>query len=396
MNRIYIFLIFNLIASISIAQTDSISRPDSIPRPAIDSTPLRIANCRQALLASFLREDPAQVGLWIDSLTRLENLEYVGLVWDERWLLYYWTASYGTLLEEVSHFDENQRLIQSIKIQPTPDSLFEWVDFTLYEKRFDVFSSIGRAFLNSEEKAVTTLLFEYLLRLNNDKEDWADRLQAFEDKYPKSPYREFINQIKPTIVRPSQKALGLSCGLLAGTWQGVIERTFSTPYAFNFDLYYCYKRWNFLFDGTIGGPTITRDLLEKGDYWPTGDPTTFFTLGLNLGYDIVNTPKLRVFPSIGGGFGSLHPPTPGEEDDPLPDYYDKFTFKEFHLAAALTTDIKMFPRNQDNWNNPKGSYHGIRLKFGWNGLNFGKQNEALQGGMIYFAVNYNLFAFIPK
>lgn len=390
MKRIIYLLAFYLFSGVSVAQTDS------LPRPKTTSKPEKITSSRRELLQAFLTEDPAAAGLWMDSLSRLEDNTYAGLIWDERWLLYYWTESYGTLLEEVSRFDENQRAIQSWKTQPSPDSLFEWIDVTLNERRFDLFSSIGSAFLNQEEKAFSTLLLEYLLRLNKNEEEWAERLQSFENHYPSSRYLGFVRSIKPKILKPAHHALGISGGLKVGNWNGKIERTLTSPYFFDMDVYYWAKRWNVVLDAAFGGPSLRRDLLVDNEIWPEDDPSSFFTIGLNVGYDVVNTPKLRIFPSVGGGVGILKPPTPGEDEDPLPDYYSNFNFTEFHLAAGVTADIKLFSKNYRDWDMPKGSYHGVRLKFGWNGLNFGPQNNELHGNMYYFSVHYNLFAFLSK
>ncbi|MDO8366999.1 MAG: hypothetical protein Q7T20_09395 [Saprospiraceae bacterium] len=390
MKTITTLLILNFISIIALAQTDSL--PTSKPELKLE----KIASSRRELLASFLLEDQAGAGHWMDSLSRLEDENYAGLIWDERWLLYYWTESYGTLLEEVSLFDRNQRNLQAWKIQAPRDSLFEWVDITMNERRFEAFSSIRKAFLNEEEKAFTTLLLEYLLRLNTNEEEWAERLQTFENRYPASQFLGFIRSVKPNLLKPSKQAFGMSGGLLVGNWRGDIERTLGTPYMLNLDFYFWTKRWNFLFDCSIGGPSLSRDLFVGNEVWPKADPTSFFTIGLGMGYDIVNTPKLRIFPSIGGGVGILKPPTPDEDEDPLPEYYDDFNFSEFHFAGAVNADIKLFTKNYKNWNLPKGSYHGIRLKFGWNGLDFGKKNDDLQGDLIYFAVNYNFFAYLAK
>jgi hypothetical protein len=234
------------------------------------------------------------------------------------------------------------------------------------------------------------------LRLNTNEEEWAERLQSFEIHYPASRFLTFIRSIKPHILKPSKNAFGISGGLLVGSWRGDIERTLESPYTFDLDVYYWTKRWNLLFNGSFGGPSLSRDVFVKNEVWPKKDPTNFFCFGLSVGYDIVNAPKVRIFPSLGGAVGILKPPTPGEDEDPLPDYYSNFNFTEVHLAAALTADIKLFQKNYQNWNTPKGSYHGVRLKFGWNGLNFGKHNDYLKGEMIYFAVHYNFFALVAK
>lgn len=390
MKNLLVLSVFIFLSAYAFAQTDS------LPQAAPGARPEIIAAGRLELLNAFLMNDLVGTGLWMDSLATLGDETYNGLLWDERWMLYYWTESYGTLLEEVSHFDENQRYLESWKIHPKNDSLFEWIDLRLNEKRFEYFSSIQNAFLNEEEKALATLLLEYLLRLNANEEEWAERLQAFEDRYPASRFLIFVQSIKPVTLKPTKKAFGISAGLLTGAWQGAIERSLGTPYMFNLDAYYWADRWNLMFDASFGGPAITRNLLIEKDVWPKDDPTNFLILNLNLGYDLANRTKIRISPFIGGGLSILKPPTPGEEEDPLPDYYSNFEFTAFHLCAALQADLKLFKKNYKNWNTPKGSYHGIRLKFGWNGLTLGKQNKDLKGAMLYFAVNYNFFAIVPK
>lgn len=355
-----------------------------------------ISFARKELLQSFLMDDPAGTGLWMDSLSRLEDEQFAGLIWDERWLLYFWSESYGTLLEEVSRFNETERAIQSWKIQPPKDSLFEWIDETMRAQQYEVYGKIRNAFLNEEEKVLSILLFEYLLRLNEDEEAWAERLESFQSHYPNSRYRPFIEGIKPFILKPTTKAIGISGGFQGGSFDGKLDRTLGTPYAFNMDVYYWTDRWNILFDMAFAGPALKRDIYTDEGIWPKDDPTSLISLNLLFGYDMINAGKVRVFPAIGGGIGVLRPPTPDEDEDPLPDYYEAFNFYAFHLSASMNIDLKLFRKNYRDWNTPKGSYHGVRLKFGLNGLNFGGQNPDLQGQMFYFAVNYNLFAVIAK
>lgn len=384
-----LLLLFQLI---SFANAQS----DPAESSGLTRTRLAIVSTRKELLNSFLSDDPAGVGLWADSLGRLEDANFASLMWDERWLLYFWSETYGTALEEAATMDANLRVQQSWKIQPPKDSLFEWVDYTLFENRFKVYESIQNAFLSTEEKAFATMLFDYLLRNTRNEEEWAEQLQNFENTYPGSRFLPFVRSIKPNVIKPSTKALGISAGFMAGNWNNNLERTLRSPYAFSFDAYYWTERWNLVLDGFVGGPLIDRNVTEEGYIWPKGDQTTLLAFGLQFGYDVINSPKLRVFPSIGGGIGMLSPATPAEDEDPLPDYYENFDFTEFHLSGALTTDVKLFSKNYRDWGTPKGSYHGLRLRLGWNGLQFGKQNPALKGSMLYLSIQYNFFGFLPK
>jgi hypothetical protein len=71
-------------------------------------------------------------------------------------------------------------------------------------------------------------------------------------------------------------------------------------------------------------------------------------------------------------------------------------FFDFHLSAALNLDLKIFRKNYLDWGTAKGSYHGVRLKFGWNGHRFGRQFEGIRGDMLYVSANYGIFAVLPK
>jgi hypothetical protein len=370
------------------AQTDSL--PTAKPlllEQKINLTRLELKN-------AFQTNDPASTGLWLDSLTRLNNEVYVTINWDERWLLYYWSENFGAVLSEAAEFGAHERTLEAYKVPAPNDSLFEIIDAAVLEKRFDIFQSIRHAFLNDEEKAFATLLLEYLLRLNNNEEDWADRLDNFMDKFPSSKYNYFINSVKPSILKPANKAFGFSGSFLSGTWSGELDRSVKPLFAGQIDAYYWVARWNVLGSFVFGGPRIARDISDGIEIWPKNDPTTFINFSLELGYDIINNQKVRIFPAIGGAIASLKPPSPDEEsEEEPPPYYDNFTFFEGHLTTSLTADAKLFSKNYKNWDTPKGSYHGIRLKVAYNWLNFKGQNQQLAGNLFYVSVGYNFFAF---
>lgn len=367
---------------------------DSLPAPKPLSLEQKINVTRLALRSSFLQADPAGVGLWLDSLNRLENDTYVGANWDERWLLYYWTENYGALLTEARHFGASERNTLAWKVPPPADSLFEIIDSTVFEGRFDIFQNIRHAFLTAEEKAFTTLLLEYLLRINKDEDEWAERIDAFEKQYASSPFNYFLSSVKPDILKPANKGVGMSFHFLSGTWSKELERSLNPLYAAQIDLYYWVDRWNLSASGIFGGPKVARDISDGFETWPKNDPTNYFSFGMELGYDVINNSKVRLFPAIGGAVVSLKPPTPDEDsEEEVPSYYDNFTFLEGHLTVSLTADAKLFGKNHKEWDVPKGSYHGIRLRVGYNWLNFKGQNKFLNGNLFYFAVGYNLFAF---
>ena len=76
----------------------------------------QIATARKELLVSFQNDDPASASLWMDSLARLEDDFFAGLLWDERWLLYFWLEAYGSVFDEAARFDENARYLALLKV----------------------------------------------------------------------------------------------------------------------------------------------------------------------------------------------------------------------------------------------------------------------------------------
>jgi hypothetical protein len=387
----HVFFTFNFMfwATVLAAQQDSLP----VPKPKPMLLEQKINATRQELRHSFVMEDPAGAGLWLDSLTRLEDDTYIGANWDERWLLYFWVENYGALLAEASLFGAEERAQQSWKVPPPADSLFEIIDSTLFDKRYDLFQNIRHAFLNEEEKVFATLLLEYLLRLNTEEEDWAARIEAFEAQYPTSRFNRFLGSVKPAILKPANKALGMSVHFLSGSWSGELERSLNPLYGAQIDLYYWVDRWNLSASAIFGGPKLARDVSDGFDIWPKDDPTSFAGFGLEVGYDVLNTSKVRMFPGVGGGLAVLKPTLTSEDSEDIPEYYDNFNYLEWHLSASLTADAKLFGKDHKSWAVPKGSYHGIRMRVGYHWLGFKGQNRLLGGNLFYFAIGYNLFAY---
>ncbi len=373
------------------AQTDSILFSQPL------STSERISQARTALREAFLKAEQAEVGIWTEALNNLEDERYIGLNWDERWLLYYWADNLGALLAEASIFGTNERVAQAYKQAPPADSLFEIIDATVYEQRFVIFQKIQQGFLNAEEKAFASLLLEYLLRLDTDEADFMARKEAFGKAYPESKFNYFLKSIQPknTALIPANKAFGISGQFVSGSWSSQLERSLNPLFGAQFDLYYWVDRWNLSATMILGGQKLAREIPDGSYTWRKKEPSNFFSFGLDLGYDIVNNGKVRLFPAIGGAVASLRPPAPGDDasDEEL-DIYDNFSYLEAHLAVSVTADAKLFGKNTEEWGAPKGSYHGVRLKVGYNWLNFKGQNYLLGGNMFYVAVGYNLFAFM--
>jgi len=374
---------------------------DSLPKPATLNRTQQIAATRQELLFSFQNDDPASVALWRDSLMRLEDSARAGLVWDERWLLYFWEESYGNLFDEVTRFDATERQRLADRAQPPADSLFEVLDRTLYEARFQLYEKISRGFLTEEEKQFALIELDYLLRLNQSEiasGEWNKRLDAFLKIHPASRFKSYIeanlyNPAKGTPIRQVKTDRGFSIELLfsGGQWRDQLDRTLRTPYGLDLGLAYTLKRWNFGLRCNFTFQKLNRSVFENAFEWPQNDPTVFIAPALELGYHVLDNRKIRVFPSVLAGVSILKPPGTDEAEEDLPDYYSDFFFARGFLGAALTADVKLKVFDSSDEDYPEVSYIGARIRVGYNWLNLGSANADLRGDMIYFAIGVNLY-----
>ena len=390
------FFIFLFSAATLFAQRDS------LPKPAEPKLMERIIAARQELLASFLADDPAAAGLWRDSLMKLENSSRSALVWDERWLLYFWEESYGNLFDEVVRFDAVERQRLADKQPPPKDSLFEWLDNVLYERRFDIYKSISQGFLSEEEKQFAFIELDYLLRLNQQESasgEWNNRLNAFLKLHPESRFKPYIEanlytsgqSVGKTQVK-TDRGVGLDLLFESGRWRDELERTVGSPYGFDLGISYWQKRWNFGIRCLFTFQKLSLPVFQDGYEWPKNDPTIFIAPMMEVGYNIVNNQKLKVFPAVGAGISILKPPSADEEEDePLPEYYSDFFFSKGFLSATLTADVKL---SQIDVEEEDLAYVGVRLRLGYNRLYLGSENPALQGNMFFFAVGINLTGYV--
>jgi len=369
------------------AQTDSLLPPKPASRFEL------IMAARQELKTAFLADDPAAAGLWMDSLARLENRNYQGLIWDERWLLYFWEEAYGNIFDEVGRFPADQES-RRYKINPTADSLFETLDQTLYAQRFDLYNRMQQGFLNGEEKAFSVLLLDYLLRLNQDEKEWAARLDAFLKLYPDSRFADFIRSIRPAVVGRGNRGFGFSLSLLKGDWTGQLDRSIRTPYAGEFNFYLWRKGWHYELNAAPAEPALDRRITHRGFDWLAGDGTYFRNTGLMVGRDMLDNDRLRVTPALGLYHASLSPAPPEEGENP--DYYSEFYFGDLHVSTSLTLDMKMFRSDGHLQGIEKGTFNGLRLRFGYHWLRLGRQNPAFGGNLFYFALGYHFFVQRPS
>lgn len=349
---------------------------------------------RIELRVAFLRQDSAGVGFWLDSLGRAGNDAIAATLWDERWLLYHWLGRYPQLLEEVAGYT-SRKMPEGWLAGPPQDSLFELIDDMLYAKRFELFERISRSDLSTEDRLFALLHLEFLLRTaagETARQEQDKKLEDFVTQYPGSRFRDYIRASMYDGKTPGAYALGIDFAFSYGNWTDQLARSLTPQFGFQFGFAYWKKHWTVQARSVFGRQQLARPIQANNFTWPENDPARSLQLGLEIGRDLVDQDRLRMFPSAGVGVCFLNPPSAADEADPYPAYYDNFYFTALSLTAALTTDLKFpFKDAQGAPMATTAGYHGVRLRFGYSKLNFGRKNNALGGNLIFFAVGYNLF-----
>lgn len=388
MRHLVLYLLAWIVPFWANAQTDTVPAAPAPVRPDIS-----IHACRRELATAFEHNDRSETQFWFDSLLRLNDERYLSLYWDERWLLYLWLENYEPLFAEVGAYHSQFEELALYKIPPVKDSLFERLDTRLYAENLLLFDQVRRAWLNTEERAFGALLVTYLLRLNveePDKKAFDEQLDAFLKNYPTSRFSTFIRARMYNYAKPDDWGLGLDLMFLHGTWSGELERTLRPLNGMDIALYFWQNRVSGTVRFAVGGQKLERSVFQRPYEWPKGDPSTFLGGDLEIGYDVIHQPRLRIFPTVGGGYSGLRPPNNDEADQP--DYYELFRYGGFHYQIALHADVRfsLGPGNLE------GSYHGVRVRVGHRWLHLDRKNAAVGGNLFFVAVGYTIFGRQPQ
>ncbi|MBL7774440.1 MAG: hypothetical protein JNK89_00470 [Saprospiraceae bacterium] len=341
------------------------------------------------MLAAFEQDDRLNAQFWLDSLSRLESELHRSMYWDERWLLYIWLEQYPTLFTEVQQFSQGAEEQALYKIPPTPDSLFTRLDNRLYENQAYLFDQVRKAWLNTEERAFSSLLISYLLRLSSSEpaaSEFDDALKAFLKTYPSSSFAPFIRMRMFNRPPAAKWAIGGDLMFSNGNWTENLEGSLRPMFGVDLAFFYWRHRLNAGLRLNIGGQKLANDIEENLYIWPKDDPSTFFCVELEAGYDLYNKPRLRIYPTLGGGFSSIH--APEDEENSNPDYYQNFRFNGWHWTAALQADVKFKP----DANSVSGSYTGVRIRLGRRWLNLDDGNPAFRGNMFFISAGFTIFS----
>jgi hypothetical protein len=214
-------------------------------------------------------------------------------------------------------------------------------------------------------------------------------------KYPESPFRPFLETTQSALPQFGNKAITAEIGYTNGNWSDALARTLKPYHGMHLGLGFWHRAVGATYRFSVGSPRIDRTLLESGYAWRKGDRSSCFFNELQLGFNLLNTDKIRVYPSAGLGWAALVSPTTDEEENPLPEYYALFSFSKGYWTAGIQVDVK----NRRNHQQPIGrnrSYSGFRIQTGFRQLNWGQKNPALQGNQWSVGISWQFYRHLPS
>ncbi len=342
----------------------------------------RIAECRRQVAQAFVTDDRGEVQFWMDSLQRLSGMQYIGLYWDERWLLYLWLGNYAPVFEEVVHYPDIV-LLEDRSVPPLKDSLFDVVDRKLYVEHAALFTQMNRALLSAEERAFGTLLIEYLLRLNATPEAQADfdaRVDAFLRHYPNSRFRGFASRRMYHVPKVSNWGFGFDGLFFSGNWSRGLYRSLSPPLGADIAFFVHYKRWATGLRFNVAQVSLRRSIVHEGFEWFGGDPAQFSSTELEVGYILYRKGRLQWGPVVAVGRSGIEPPD--DEEGEFPGYYfDVFRFDGWHYTASVEIDLALGGHTKSF----EDSYVGLRLRLGHRWLDLSEGNPAFRGNVFFIS-----------
>ncbi len=338
----------------------------------------KIAAARQELKTAFEQEDFGLVNAWLGFLENdLATDDYATTDFDERWMLYFWTNNYSQLFNEVADYERLRLEKYQFQNPPPEDSLFNLVDKFTFQNRYELYSNLRTNFLSEEEQALAAMLVDYLLREDAKPENRKSRNQkseAFLKKYPNSRFRKFVYKNLYNEMVYSKNVWGGDILGVYGRADGALGVNFRPFWGGEFAVLYGRKKWSGAFRARFGAHDVRRSFYERNALIAPDSSAFLVDLGLDFGYQLAETDKLKIWPSVGFGFSIL-----SVSDSPNnPDLSQKEVFSSPFFAPALNLGVKFAEKLNE-------TPPTLRFRIGYKIQNFEKKNVELAGNQVFIA-----------
>lgn len=387
MQKLKLILFFSVFARSLSAQTvDSLMRQlQEWPGSQTD----KIATARGYLRDAFAADDIGLVNAWLGFLQyELDSDMEAATLFDERWLLYYWTENFAALLAEVADFDSLFKRKIIFQMPPPEDDLFRIVDQTSFDRRYELFAALQRGFLSEEEKALAALLLDHLLRTDateSGKQEQDAKASAFLKKYPDSRFKNYVWTHIYDGHAPAKYGFVGDLMFTYGRHDGAMGINFKPFWGIGGSLGFWQNRISGNLRVQVGGQEVRREFAD-GDYIVSPDSSaTVVDVGLDAGFDLVDARRLRITPLVGLGVSFLRVGS----TSPIPEIEStSLNFSTLHWLACLQIDRKL---RHAPASSGRIGWTAVRFRAGYKHLNFANDMPDLGGSQIFVSLGISFF-----
>jgi len=350
---------------------------------------------RKMILDKFLENDKKKVGEILDYLkNNEEDKDYLAFYPVEKWLIYFWTGEYETIIRDVAHSDSVYIKALNRKVLPPQDLLLQNLKEKLREQRIDIKDQIKSSKLNDTEKDFLILNFDFSLVDYDHKDITQDSLNLAANKfllaYPNSKFEDFTRKYIRHEFKPSKWGYAFEFFSGYGTFTSNLGKNFknNVPIGVAFDI--SYKNFILYLRGYIGFSKTTDSISFKKGTWRKGDQVRIFLPEASLGYVAFENKLFKMAPFVGISSTSVSPTD--HDKDKIPEYKNvgldfttTYTFG-FNIDFKLgKTNIPIASMKREE------SYWFIRIRYAYNKPQFDWKYSGFNGDFHYLTIGIGGF-----
>ncbi len=318
----------------------------------VDSTEIRIVQGRKFLTNAVKNRDKNSIRKGIDFLLLESGGNYNrSMNFYEYYSLCILAGSYTDGLDAVQGYGTD--------LYPSkyPDDLLSFnIHQALTQTYGDIESDIEKNITDSEEQYVLKAVLEYLASENDISDEKREANKAFVKNNPDSPYAAFVEQYLPLtrVTGGTYLAFGAAMFQPAGDYSDYFDLGWGGMFSWELLFNQVYVSL-YLHGGTVHPNTSFTLTDSEGTYtFGPKDNFSYFSGGLDIGYDVFKNRNIMVAPAVSIMGGSLQSML--YEDVEIPEYY---FFNSFIYGLNVNVAFKFYEFKSPMW---QGGYLGLKLK----------------------------------
>lgn len=331
-------------------------------------------------------------------LEETQESKYPPFTGYEGQILYYLTGKFEIITDLLEDYYQDS-YYQGTSFDYMRDGLAQEIEVSAIANESRIRESIQQSSLSSEEKAIVTLHFDYLLSFSEDlhnyqlrqntQNDLNSKANNFLETYPESPYETYVRNEIRYIYERSNWGFAFEFFSGYGIFNSDLEDSFSdnVPIGIAFDVEY--KNWALYLRDYIGLHKTKIDIPHREGIWEKNSQARTYLGEASLGYVSVDNNLFKVAPFAGIGTMGISPTEYDIQDDRSLRKADlKFT-QTYIFGVNLdlkigATKVPIIALNEE-------SFWFIRIRYAYTRPQFTWKYDSFHGDMHYITIGFGGF-----